>query len=403
MDISNLKEILFSDGTEVAGDTESLSSITRVPSAGLLLDNTSGLPTLSPWRKGVLAWDSVNNVAKVSSTVEGVWVTFNGDHNSLSSSGGLSTEKYHLTQAQANSITTTLKKDHLDIIVTERGSVTYYAVCWSSALSMFVAAGNVSSNTYFYKSADGFNWDKISNSIGNVFISDICWSQTIGKFCASAGTGSNSFYISSDGINWTGINNGSRLYGCVCWSPSLVKFCAISYNSNYSSISADGITWTNGSVNYSSRSICWSQALAIFCAVSSGVEFNARTMVSTDGINWTYGTIPNTSYSPYCVCWSEYLSRFLIISNSNGNNYYSTTGTNFNSILGGQNNEIAWSQNLKVFLTIGGAQYTKVSRDGVTWVRLTTALDIPLVNRCCFSDDLNRFVAVGSGLIYCSV
>jgi hypothetical protein len=77
MAIGRIREITFDDGAIVDGDDVTLADLlnpAEIGSGGIHLDNTSGLPTLSPWRSGVVAWDTVNLCMAVSSSIDGNWV-----------------------------------------------------------------------------------------------------------------------------------------------------------------------------------------------------------------------------------------------------------------------------------------------------------------------------------------
>lgn len=78
-----IREILFDDGVNASGTVIEAASQAYVDakfdpvepsSKGIWLDNTSGLPTLSPWRAGVLAWDTEHDCLAVSTIFDGSWV-----------------------------------------------------------------------------------------------------------------------------------------------------------------------------------------------------------------------------------------------------------------------------------------------------------------------------------------
>ncbi len=84
MAIGRIREITFDDGAVVSGDIVESADKSYVDakfdphitaySEGIWLDNTSGLPTLSPWRAGVIVWDDQNKCMAVSTAYEGSWL-----------------------------------------------------------------------------------------------------------------------------------------------------------------------------------------------------------------------------------------------------------------------------------------------------------------------------------------
>lgn len=82
--VGRIREIVFDDGVDVDGIADIAASVDYVDGKfdpkietfedGIWLDNTSGLPTLSPWRAGVIAWDTDNKCMAVSSSYDGTWL-----------------------------------------------------------------------------------------------------------------------------------------------------------------------------------------------------------------------------------------------------------------------------------------------------------------------------------------
>ncbi len=78
MAIGRIREFTFDDGVEVSGDDVSIGDIQNplvVGNEGIYFDNTSGIPTLSPWMAGVAAYDPHDGTVVVSTSYEGSWVS----------------------------------------------------------------------------------------------------------------------------------------------------------------------------------------------------------------------------------------------------------------------------------------------------------------------------------------
>lgn len=78
-----IREIIFDEGVDATGTVIEVATQAYVDakfdpltsnSKGIYLNNTSGLPTLSPWRSGVLAWDKDENCLAVSTAYDGSWL-----------------------------------------------------------------------------------------------------------------------------------------------------------------------------------------------------------------------------------------------------------------------------------------------------------------------------------------
>jgi hypothetical protein len=81
--VGRIREIVFEDGVDVDGVATLAASEAYVDAKfdpitvnakGIYLDNTSGLPTLSPWRAGVLSWDTEHDCLAVSTIYDGSWL-----------------------------------------------------------------------------------------------------------------------------------------------------------------------------------------------------------------------------------------------------------------------------------------------------------------------------------------
>jgi hypothetical protein len=239
-------------------------------------------------------------------------------------------------------------------------AVGWDSVCWSSKLGIFCAVGSAGSGNRTMTSTTGFTWTSVASAVADSRVwYDVCWSpdreifcavgssgvmtspngttwtlrtvQTadwrsvvwspqLGLFCAVAMTGTTRITISSNGIDWTGVNPGvSNAYFGVAWSPQLGLFCAVGVNGSSATrlmTSSNGTTWISRTPSSSSAGwleVEWSPEMGIFCAV--GVS-NAI-MTSLDGINWTGRTSTvSSSVNWRSLAWSPELKMFVAVSQS---------------------------------------------------------------------------------------
>jgi hypothetical protein len=278
------------------------------------------------------------------------------------------------------------------------------SVCYAPELRLFCAVATSGTRNRVMTSPDGLLWTLQSDySIEDGWIS-VCWSPKLRLFCAVGTVGS--VMVSSDGKSWTGISAILSTSTSVCWSNKLGLFCAVSSSGSGQDVgtSPDGITWTirnDASNGYGFNSVCWSEELSIFCAIAvSGVPNRCNT--SPDGITWTAVTLP-TATTYQSVVWSKKLGLFvaggntgIIVASPNG-----TTWTQLLLKLGGglvNANSISVSEELGLLVVVGAGTMFG-SWKGVGGLDDVIAPSIPATNiwrSVCYSEDLNRFVAVSN-------
>ena len=98
-------------------------------------------------------------------------------------------------------------------------------------------------------------------------------------------------------------------------------FVAVSNNS-YFAYSTDGINWTEGTISNTGRiwfSICYGNGK--YVAVALDTNYFAYSM---DGITWTEGTISDTSRNWHSVCYGN--DKFIAVANNSNNFAYSYDG-----------------------------------------------------------------------------
>ena len=189
------------------------------------------------------------------------------------------------------------------------------AFAWSSSLSLWVAAGNLSSGTNSLQtlqwSADGITWN---NALSDAFVNPpisgansqggygVTWN---GSYFIATGAGSsaaNTILRSIDGKNWTNCTSGG--FGIqafsAAWSPELSLWVAVGYNSLTTGVytgmvktSTDGLVWTNTTTTWTgssagNMSVKWTGTSFILGRFNN----SAPMLISRNGIQW-YATTNN--------------------------------------------------------------------------------------------------------------
>jgi hypothetical protein len=196
--------------------------------------------------------------------------------------------------------------------------------------------------------------------------------------------------LSADSIAWTQVAAAARAWGFpACWSGT--TFCVIEYvnqpvngqNTIVCATAADGINWTYGTMpNTLSSSgyapiyndVCWNGS--IFVAVGgSGNNDTTYCATSSDGVNWTQRTMPGTGTEWRGVVWNG--SVFCAV----GNGTSTTIATSPDGITwtsrrtGGTWADVCWtgSQFCAVNGTgaASGANLAITSPNGITWTLRT--------------------------------
>jgi hypothetical protein len=201
----------------------------------------------------------------------------------------------------------------------------WQGICWSEDLSIFCAvAKNSATGTAINScySSDGANWTGTSIPASGAW-NTIVWSGELGYF-VSTQNGTNSA-TSPDGINWT-IHSGATPnynWDCIAYSPELVRFVSCAYNSQKSTVSSDGITWSAVNTISASAGACdqviWASELGIFIVICESTT--AGLFISPDGYTWTNVSPAfqvTKTITPHSGAWSPELGIFSIL----GNNTY---------------------------------------------------------------------------------
>ena len=187
-----------------------------------------------------------------------------------------------------------------------------------------------------------------------------------GKFVAISYNSDASAY-STDGINWT----ASTLPSSANWRPLTYgdgKFVAIATGSDKAVYSTDGINWTASTLPSSSfwNSVTYGDGKFVAIAGS----YSNKAAYSTDGINWTESTLPSSSF------WNSVTygdGKFVAVGNFSSKAAYSTDGINWTeSTLPSSKN---WSSvtygDGKFVAVIYNSDKSAYSTDGINWTEST--------------------------------
>lgn len=135
------------------------------------------------------------------------------------------------------------------------------------------------------------------------FWASVAWSPTLNLFAAtSLDGGANQVMTSPDGITWTlRATPIVRQWTIVRWIPTINAFVAMSQdgglNVSRSMLSTDGINWTAGAIATGQpafQDISYSTSLGTIVGVASGNPTNNTNVAYTspNGVNWTARVLP---------------------------------------------------------------------------------------------------------------
>jgi len=298
------------------------------------------------------------------------------------------------------------------VLRTTPADLSWYSVCWSPQLSLFVSvAFSGTTTSCVMTSPNGINWTQRATPTANNWNS-VCWSPERSLFVAVAQGGvGNRVMTSPDGITWTMRSSAADLlWTSICWSPERSLFVAVATNGpgNRVMTSPDGITWTAraSAADYDWYAVCWSPQRSLFVAVAGSGAGN-RVMTSSDGVTWTLRTTP-VNHSWGSICWSPELSLFVSVSLSTsagpGNRVMTSpdgiTWTARATPLDVPWTSICWSPQLSLFVAISNnssANNLMTSPDGLTWTARASTATIGWDN-ILWSPELSMFVVTGSFL-----
>ncbi len=242
-------------------------------------------------------------------------------------------------------------------------------------------------------STNGINWTQVNLPVNSTWYalagSGLTGSgRSSGRFSA-AGYGTNiAIYSNNGGVSWTqktmpSVQNWYSMTSRVTDG----RFCVISYNSNVTAYSDDGINWIQTSLPFSGF---WTSIKAdnngrFFAVETSGIVVN-----SDDGINWFSESAPNsvklvkndnTNWTqlslPSVQTWiwstaSPTTGRFVIISQNSSVAAYSNNGINWaQTVLPGSRDwrQISVNPSGRFVTVVNSTNVAAYSNDGITWVQ----------------------------------
>lgn len=173
--------------------------------------------------------------------------------------------------------------------------------------------------------------------------------------------------------------------GC-CFSDDLSLFVAV--GTNHSLVSSDGVTWTSGTMPGTFESVTWSPTLNIFAACGSGLV-----ATSTDGLVWTLRTAPASGWGR--VLWVPFVSKFVMCGNGGTANFaYSADGITWTTATGGNAGDGLAHNGAVIVSVCQGAATACVSVNGTSW---STPVAIPTAPRSVAFGN-GTFAALGNNL-----
>ena len=271
------------------------------------------------------------------------------------------------------------------------GTVSYPMSTKSSDLDIIVAIGgnNVDKFRCLAESNIRFNEFKL-NTGGEIFYwEDVCYGD--GKYVAVAVDGK--IAVSTDGITWISVAHDINWYSwnTVCYGNNM--FVAMA-EGDYFAYSYDGIVWELGYVGESPRhwrSVCYGNDK--FVAVDSTNMGFSYSIHDEYGIYWqtTYVNLENAYW--FDVCYGK--DKFVAIANGNKQFAYSTDGIdwtvgtissttrNWTSVCYGKDKFVAVADSSNVFA---------YSYDGITWTEKTVGNTNRYWQSICYGN--GKFIAI---------
>ena len=267
--------------------------------------------------------------------------------------------------------------------------------------------GVTTSNNIFAYSYDGITWTEVTISDAKRFWRSVCYGNDKFVAVASSTINKNNIFVhSSDGITWTeGTIHSSLQVTGICYGNGAYVYVGIRKNySNYCGYSTDGINWSFKKISDTSRnwhSVCYGNDKFV------AVAYNDTTFAySSDGITWTEGTISDTGRHWCSVCYGK--DKFVVISGSaNPSTTFayssdgitwtegtiSDTSRNWNSVCYGNDKFVVISMNTTTFA---------YSSDGITWTEGTISDTSRTWRYICYGNDKFVVTSFNNTLAYSS-
>ena len=269
------------------------------------------------------------------------------------------------------------------------------AICWAPELGMFVAVADQGTTHKVMTSYDGIRWDRQETPDVGAYYVSIAWSPHLGMFVAVSSWGTLRAMISSNGIDWIGVNVPSSAYTSVCWADALGIFIAVSTSGTIIT-SSNGTTWAISAnmTGFPFTCICWSPEMNLLVALTS----TANVATSHNAISWQTWQVPEGN--PWkSVCWSAELSLFVAVAWSGTNRVMiSEDGEQWTSVNVATNEwrSVVWCADIGRFVATAssGTHRIMTSSNGRVW-SYKTVQELPW-HGIAWSHEHSMFVAVAN-------
>ena len=224
----------------------------------------------------------------------------------------------------------------------------------------------------------------------NDTLTSICYGNS--KFVVLTSGPNN--YNSPDGVNWTPGGMQNYEWGCICYGNG--KYVALDcyyLGRNIFAYSTDGINWTQGTMPASTfwRSVTYGNGKFVAVTESSISAY------STDGINWTQTAMPSEQ-NWISVCYGD--NKFVAVATENNVSAYSTDGINWTQTAmpsGDIWTSVCYGDNK--FVAVGYERNSYAySYNGYQWYAINLS-NVLMANSMCYSPDHNYYVTVGDHII----
>ena len=252
-------------------------------------------------------------------------------------------------------------------------------VCYGN--DKFVAVVPNSATNCAYYSTDGINW-----TAGDMGTRKEVYTVYYGNGIYIAAGYGTTVYISTDGISWTQYIDKIGKYIQMAATPGADptyslndfyirsicygngKFVAVGY-SDVACYSTDGITWSNSTIDSSYtyityEKICYGNGKFVTVCYDSDAVF-----YSTDGITWTQGTMPSSQKWNF-ICYGN--DKFITIASDTSTYAYSADGITWTqeSISSLTTDQglcvLCYTNNMWIAMTAGGVY--AYSTNGIDWI-----------------------------------
>jgi hypothetical protein len=273
-------------------------------------------------------------------------------------------------------------------------------VAWAPELNLFVAVGADDYYTRILSSPDGVTWTERGTPTGGMIPSAIAWSGSRFVVVSQIESGSDMFR-STNGIDWTQDNMAMmKAFTCVVWGNN--KFVALANsgpNATRADTSADGITWANHDMGTSRdwTGIAYSDSLGLYVGVSTDAV-SQGIATSTDGESWTMRNSPDSTGGWEAVCWSPGIGMFVAVGANRV--MHSTNGVDWTlgTIASKSWRAVTWHSPRGLFVavndTASGTEGIATSTNGLDWTLQNTPHENNRWRAVCSAASIDTIVAV---------